>query len=75
LDKKPISVAMPVLLAPVFSRLAVFVCAKTAIRPWFKKKFQPNRSEGKKVTAVSKWALKITSGGSADMDQTAAKIT
>ena len=39
------------------------------------KKFQPNRSEGKKVTAVSKWALKITSGGSADMDQTAAKIT
>ena len=39
----------------------------------FKKKFQPNRSEGTKVTSVSKWALKIASADSADMDQTAAK--
>ena len=38
-----------------------------------KKKFsQIEASEGKKVTSVSKWALKIASADSADMDQTAA---
>ena len=37
------------------------------------KKFQKDRSGGKKITAVSKWALKIASVESADMDQTGAK--
>ena len=37
-------------------------------------KFQPNRSKGKTITAISKWVLKIASTESADMDQTAAKI-
>ena len=50
-------------------------CKAPAVAVGLKKKFQPNRIEGKKVTAISKWALKITSGGSADMNQTAAKIT
>jgi len=89
-NKKETPVRSPALLASVFSRLAVFVCAKNLIRPKEqkkfqpnrsegngrkgKKKFQPNRSEGKKVTAISKWVLKIASAKSADMDQTAAKI-
>ena len=40
----------------------------------FKRQFQPNRSRGKKVTAISKRALEIAlPAESADMDQTATK--
>ena len=41
----------------------------------FKKVSAKSKVKEKKVTAVSKWALKIASADSADMDQTAAKIT
>ena len=44
-NKKATSVRPPALLACVFSRLAVFVCAKNSILPKEQKKFQPNRSE------------------------------
>ena len=49
-------------------RCAVFMCAKNANGPMARdfKKFQPNRSERKKVTSV--WIFSV-----ADMDQTAAK--
>ena len=61
--------------ATVFLRLAVFVTAKPSQMRKEQKSFSQIEAKEKKVTAVSKWALKITSGGSADMDQTAAKIT
>ena len=67
-NKKATSVRSPALLASVFSRLAVFVCAKNSIQPKEQKKFQPNRSEGKKVTSILIFSV-------VDMDQTAAKIT
>ena len=46
--------------------------AKRLIRPKDRKKFQPNRSAEKKVTAISKRALEIALRINADMDQTAA---
>ena len=42
----------------MFLRLAVFSPLKRLMWRWFEKKFQPNRSEGKKVTAIWKWVLK-----------------
>ena len=48
-NKKPTSVRSPVLLAPVYSRLAVFGCAKNPIRPKIKKSFSQIEAKEKKL--------------------------
>ena len=65
--KTPISVGMPALLAPVFSRLAVFSTAKRPMWRVFKKKISQIQAKEKKLRPFPFFFSAV------DMDQTAAK--